>query len=147
MLVLQRDGLDKEFVYGPGQGISCKVRKRLFSNRGKIEAIHDSSIVLKGKEIFLKDIKWLEARRKEYETAGWVVMGVGTGLSIGAIVAILMIDDQAPRNPVGPNTFETRMSITMLSYMAVLTVGVIIHAFGRKRFDFRNRWKMRIERR
>jgi hypothetical protein len=99
-----------------------KVAIKRYSNdtlvHGKIEAIEDSSIIIKGKIIFLKDIKSIHVNRKPT----FFIVGGLIPVVTSSVVYVLSI--QNPNNPAfdGPAWFL----LTMIS----ITVGVGIEIVG-----------------
>lgn len=141
-------------VVAPG----CKFAYSLHGSnrifRGELEEIRDTSLVINGYEIGISQFHMMEARNRKRQQEAGSIMIWSTAimlLVVGGLIFSLLLG-QANQGPGqggfggGPGAFIGAMVLGVVTYLwqILMIVGAFLYTFGRKRFDLKRYWDVKI---
>lgn len=131
-----------------GTRVELAVKRKFFVRHGKIEAIQDSAVVLKGKEYLVKDLKTAVVVKFKWAMLAQILVYVSLLLILFGIWAPLLAASYLAKHPLVPRTGRIDRIANVLGVkmgLILLALGDLLLLFRGKSYSLGRKWKASVQ--
>jgi hypothetical protein len=150
VLVFSHTKKPKSDTVKVGTRVELAVKGKIFLHRGKIEAIQDSAVVLKGKEYLVKDLKAAVVVKFRWVVLAEILVYVSLLLVMFGIWAPMLAAAYLAKHPLVPRTGKIDRLAKVLGVkmgFILLVLGDLLLIFRGKSYSLRRKWKASVQKR
>jgi hypothetical protein len=148
VLVFSHVKKNKVDTVAVGARVEIIARRRIFTLRGNLSQINDSSIVVKGKEIALANLKHVSVVNRRWSLISYIVIYTGMGLLLLGLFLPMIAVRYLLNNPQVPRTGQLERWSRIIGYFGgglLFFVGDIMLIFRSRNYNLRGRWRATVQ--